>query len=194
MRRCNFKSDARILSTITQKDMELAAAEEAKQQQISNPAVRLLRQHIQAIRAWVLGLDQNRLSLRSKIKSTSIYVAPTSLWVMINPSDLHDPIVQILAGKQIDMAAFLATAGPDKNWQASYIASDPYAAAKFFHFLINVILETLFGIEVTDYKVISRPGIFGRVSVYIKSQGRGTLHLHLLMWLMHAPSANEMVR
>lgn len=46
--------------------------------------------------------------------------------------------------------------------------------------LIKVILETLFG--------ISYP--FG----VVESQGRGTLHLHVLLWLANAPPMEEMER
>jgi hypothetical protein len=38
-------------------------------------------------------------------------------------------------------------------------------------------------------------GILGRVSAYfgtVESQGRAALHLHLLLWLMHTPSAEQM--
>ena len=37
-------------------------------------------------------------------------------------------------------------------------------------------------------------GILGYVSAYfgtVESQGHGTLHLHLLIWLKHAPSFDE---
>jgi hypothetical protein len=31
----------------------------------------------------------------------------------INPDDLHNPIAQVLAGKEIDMDNFIQIAGPD---------------------------------------------------------------------------------
>jgi len=75
--------------------------------------------------------------------------------------------------------------------QAKNITDDPYAAAKFFHFMIATILETLFQIKVTPAQVKSGIGVFGQVAVYfgtVKSQGQGTLHLHILIWLKGAPS------
>ena len=44
-------------------------------------------------------------------------------------------------------------------------------------------------------QVKSGMGIFGCVTVYfgvVESQGSGTLHLHLLVWLKHSPSSDEM--
>ncbi|THH15046.1 hypothetical protein EUX98_g9524 [Antrodiella citrinella] len=38
-------------------------------------------------------------------------------------------------------------------------------------------------------------GVLGEVAAYVgcvESQGRGTLHLHLMLWLKHAPSSDEM--
>lgn len=122
---------------------------------------------------------------------------PPSLWVTINPSDTHDPIAQVLAGEEIDMNNFNATAGPDSSRRSTNVASDPFAAAQFFHFIIRAIIEELFGISTTkeSSKIHRQDGIFGMVEGYIGSveaQGRGTLHLHLIIWLTGAPTANEM--
>ena len=176
--------------------LELAQQEEEKHLPISDPAVRLLKSHINATAGRIMGSDQSRFQLRSQIWSTSIYLGPPYLWITINPSDIHDPIAQVFAGENINLDDFVSTAGPDKDQRARNIASDPYAAAKFFHFLIKLILETLFQVKVTTHQVKSYMGILGRVAAYfgtVESQGRGTLHLHLLIWLKHAPTADEMV-
>lgn len=174
--------------------LEQAQAEEAKGMPISDPAVHLLKSHVSATVGRVMGSDQSRFKLRSQIWSTAIYLRPPYLWITINPSDLHDPIAQVFAGENIDLDNFIATMGPDKDTRAKNVASDPYAAAKFFHFLINTIFETLFQIKSTKYQVKSGMGILGRVAAYfgtVESQGRGTLHLHLLIWLKHAPTSDE---
>lgn len=72
---------------------------------------------------------------------------PPSLWITINPCDLHDTVAQIFAGEDIDMDRFLATCGPDKDERAVNIANDPYASALFFRTIVNLVLETLFGIQ-----------------------------------------------
>lgn len=196
MGRKNFEKDAHILSTISLEKLEQARREEESHLPISDPAVRLLYQHVHATVGRVVGSDQSRFKLRSQIWSTSIYMGPPTLWITINPSDLHDPIAQVFAGENINLDKFLATAGPDREKRAQNIAKDPYAAAKFFHFMIHAILETLFQIKVVVHQVQSTMGILGRVAAYfstVESQGRATLHLHLLLYLMHAPSPDEML-
>lgn len=195
MRRKTFEADARLLSTITLEKLERARIEEEKRLPISDPAVRLLRKHIYATGGRVMASDQARYQLRSQIWSTSIYLNPPSLWITINPCDLHDPVAQVFCGEQIDLDHFITTAGPSKDKRAQNIAADPYAAAKFFHFMIRTILRTLFGVEATPYQVKGKMGIFGRVMAYfgtVESQNRGALHLHLLLWLMGAPTSEEM--
>ncbi|CAF3895056.1 unnamed protein product [Rotaria sp. Silwood2] len=61
--------------------------------------------------------------------------------------------------------------------RAEIIASHSVATAKFFHILIINILNTI---------IIG--GVLGPVKAYfgtVESQGRGSLHLHLLIWLDH---------
>ncbi|KAG1779208.1 hypothetical protein EV702DRAFT_1195708 [Suillus placidus] len=88
--------------------------------------------------------------------------------------------------------------GMDENsvsYMGHVIAEDPYAAAKFFHFMITAILEELFCIKEDHFKYNCRPGIFGTVEAYvgtIEAQGRGTLHLHMIIWLRNAPTSSEM--
>ncbi|KIK18994.1 hypothetical protein PISMIDRAFT_13964 [Pisolithus microcarpus 441] len=60
---------------------------------------------------------------------TLIMFNPPSLWIIINPCDLHDPIAQVFTGEHIDLDNFLKTVGPSKDVHAHDIAKDPYAAA-----------------------------------------------------------------
>ena len=195
MQRKTFERDARLMSLVTTAKLEAAKQEEEKGLPISDPAVHTLKSHIHSTASRIQGSDQARYRLRSEIWSTSAALGPPSLWITINPSDLHDPIAQVFAGEEINMDEFMARLGPDKDQRAKNIADDPYAAAKFFHFMITTILETLFGVKVTPAQVKSGMGVFGRVTAYfgvVESQGRGTLHLHLLIWLKHTPSSDEM--
>ena len=104
---------------------------------------------------------------------------------------------EIFAGEDINLDALFTRIGPDANKRAQNIAADPYAAAKSFHFLIRAVFECLFGIQTSKFQVKNQQGIFGRVSAYfgmVESQGRGTLHLHTLLWLINAPTSDEMTK
>ena len=76
------------------------------------------------------------------------------------------------------------------------VAEDPFLSAKYFHFIVKCILEILFGImKKSGGKIDRKEGIFGKIQSYIRTveaQGRGTLDLHMLLWLKDAPSAIEM--
>ncbi|KAI6037400.1 hypothetical protein BKA83DRAFT_4486430 [Pisolithus microcarpus] len=120
---------------------------------------------------------------------------PPSLWITVNPCDLHDPIAPVFAGKRIDMEQFIKTLGPSKEDHAHNVAADPYAAAHFFHFMICTIMEMLFGITATPHQVFSTKGIFRYMNAYfsvVESQGRGSLHLHMLLWLKGVPTMEKM--
>ncbi|KIN94090.1 hypothetical protein M404DRAFT_35391 [Pisolithus tinctorius Marx 270] len=113
----------------------------------------------------------------------------------INPADTHNPIAQVLAGEIIDLDRFDALAGPDSHQHATNIASNPYAAAKFFNFLIETMLETLLGITKRPSQACSDMGILRQLSGYfgvVEAQGRGTLHMHMLLWLAGTPDTAEM--
>ncbi|KAF7349988.1 ATP-dependent DNA helicase [Mycena venus] len=166
MRRKNFERDARLMTTITPEKLQQACREEEQKLPISDPAVRLLRQHVHSTVARVKGSNQSRTVMRSQLWSTAAYISPWNLWITINPTDIHDPIAQIFASENIDLDDFIAGLGPDNKKRARNIAADPYAAAKFFYFMIRTILETLFGIEVTSFQVRSSLGILGEVAAY----------------------------
>ncbi|KAJ3924797.1 MAG: hypothetical protein NXY57DRAFT_969015 [Lentinula lateritia] len=52
-----------------------------------------------------------------------------------------NPIAQVFAGEDIDLDVFRSDCGPNSTRRALNIAKDPYAAAKFFHFVIKAIVK-----------------------------------------------------
>lgn len=196
--RKDFMRHEESIRALKPSDFLNAAKEESRNIPFSNPAIQDLRKHVSAIRAKVMGTDESRIKIRAQIWSTSVMCGPPSLWITINPSDTNDPIAQVIAGCDIDLDNFVNTEGPDRDSRASTIASDPYAASEFFHFIISVILEELMGIKghtKNHPRVERKEGIFGKVSNYIgtvEAQGRGTLHLHMIVWLEGAPTVERM--
>ena len=194
IRKTAFIRHAELLRSLQPEDFKRASQEEVDGVPFSNNGVQALRQHLRAVRSKITGTDESRLSMRSKVWSTIVEFNPPSLWITINPSD-QDPIAQVIAGNNIDLDKFIATAGPESEERARSIASDPFASAKFFHFMINTLLDVVFGIRKTRFGIVRRPGAFGTVQAYIgtvEAQGRGTLHLHMLLWLKDAPPASVM--
>ncbi len=130
------------------------------------------------------------------IWATNLAYNPPNLWLTINPADTQDPIAQVMTGADIDLNNFINTLGPNHKERAQNVTSDPFASAKFFHFVIKIILEELVGFtKKGNGQFIRKPGVFGTVQAYIgtvEAQGRGTLHLHLILWLKDAPSSSDM--
>lgn len=178
------------------KDLLQASDEEKKKVPFSNPAIRALRSQLTAVRSKVLATDENRASVRAQIWSLNVAFNPPSLWITINPSDTHNPIAQVLAGENIDLDNFVSTRGPTSTRRSINLASDPYVAAQFFHFIVNTTLEVLYGFtRMSNGHPDRKNGIVGNVQAYVgmvESQGRGTLHLHMIMWLQGAPTPAEM--
>jgi hypothetical protein len=57
-------------------------------------------------------------------------------------------------------------------------------------------LETLFGIHIAPRQIESHMGILGFVNGYfgvIKAHRRGSLYVHMLLWLKHVPNADQML-
>ncbi|CAE6416282.1 unnamed protein product [Rhizoctonia solani] len=194
-RRKDFDRAAKAWTELKQDDFDEAAESEKRGVPITNPRILLLKRFLTAAGAKVMGSDASRAAYRSQIWSTMLVKNPPSLWVTINPNDLHDPVVQVLAGEKIDMDNFVATMGPDRQKRAENITKDPYACAQYFHYIINLVLEQLFGISSHGRKVDTRMGVLGRLSAYygvVEAQGRGSLHVHMVLWLEDAPSSDTM--
>jgi hypothetical protein len=199
MNKKTFERDAQLLSRLTVDDLKAAAQDEDQKRTIRHPGVLLLKRHVHAVSSNVYGSDASRSNHRGTLWAMTIVFGPPMLWITINPDDLHHPIAQVLAGADgIDLDAFIKTMGPDKDDRARRITADPAAAALFFDFLVTAILEVLMDISITKgskRKVVAGMGVFGVVKAYfgaVESQGRGTLHLHILVWLADTPSADEL--
>ena len=196
MKRTDFVRQINLISTITPKDLIKASEEETQKKRFSNAAVQALRNQLAAVRTRVKGTDESRQHVRSKIWGTNLVSNPPTLWITINPADTQDPIAQVFAGVEIDLDKFCNTDGPNSVERARNMAEDPFSSAKYFHFVVKCVLEILFGItKQSNGRFERKEGIFGKVQNYVgtvEAQGRGTLHLHMLLWLTDAPSAEEM--
>lgn len=80
---------------------------------------------------------------------------------------------------------------PNLRERALLLAKDPVASARAFDRRVKLTLRYLFGYTSPSERVHpqDRLGIFGRVLGYygsVEAQKKGTLHLHLVLWLLHA--------
>ncbi|KIK63245.1 hypothetical protein GYMLUDRAFT_123970, partial [Collybiopsis luxurians FD-317 M1] len=106
-----------------------------------------LRSQLHGIRSQVLATDKSCCSVWAQIWSMITMFNPPSLWVTINPSDMQNPIAQVFCRVDIDLDNFRPEVGPNSTMQFINVASDSYAVALFFHFMIETTLETLYGFQ-----------------------------------------------
>ena len=75
---------------------------------------------------------------------------PPSIWLTVNPNDLHDPVAQVFIGEEINLDDSDRRTGPSKQQRAERIAADPYGSAKFFHYIIRLLIEEVLGVKVAE--------------------------------------------
>ncbi|KIK33914.1 hypothetical protein CY34DRAFT_98827 [Suillus luteus UH-Slu-Lm8-n1] len=86
----------------------------------------------------------------------------------------------------------LPTEVPEFWKQSLLVARNPVVAAKFFDLYIKVFLTAILGYDKSRCTVSE--GILGHVKAYygcVESQGRGTLHCHMMVWLEGGLDPNE---
>ena len=135
-----------VIHALKSSDFLDTAKEEARNIPFSNCTIQQLRKHVSTIYAKVMGTDKSYMNICSQIWLTTAMFGPPSLWITINPLDTNDPVAQVFAGCDNDLDNFVNSDGPHQESCAVTITSDPYTASKFFHFIIQTVLEELMGI------------------------------------------------
>jgi hypothetical protein len=100
-----------------------------------------------------------------------------AFWLTINPSDLRNPLVLILAGVEFSEHTFSMASASIRRAAAT---SNPVAVAQFFHHTCKAMFNGLLGTNT------GRVGILGELANHfgvVETNGRGMLHLHALVWL-----------
>ncbi|CAF4151243.1 unnamed protein product [Adineta steineri] len=174
-----FRESAQDIQTLNSKDIETALENISKKTYNleSNSALNKLLNHIRTIGGRVMGSAYSRTALRTRIHSLIYNQCLPNIFMTLNPADIHSPIALYFAGVKLDLDNIQIEQLLNTYKRAEIIASHPVATAKFFHLLITNILETI----IVD-------GVLGPIKAYfgtVESQGRGSLHLHFLIWLDH---------
>ena len=189
----DFRREHDLIQSISTRELQQAADEEKAGRPITSNRAKQFKKIVFATASRVLAADSTRFKYRQQLRSLCMSYGPPNVWITINPDDLHDPIAQIFIDDCMNLDEFSRTSGPTKNERSHRMAQDPFAAAKFFHFMVETIMETLFGVKTTSRRYESTGGILGSLRAHfgtVECQGRGTLHLHLLVWLNGAPTAS----
>jgi len=132
----------------------------------------------------VKGSITNKKYMRNEIWSLISFVGAPSWFITFSPADNKHPISLYYAGTQ-------ETFKPDiKDYNERYrlIAQNPVAGARFFHFMCELFIKHVLGVGA------NHPGLYGTTEAFygiVEQQGRLTLHLHLLLWILGALSPQD---
>lgn len=125
---------------------------------------------------------------RNQIQSLIYRLGTPVFFITFSPADSKSPICMYLAGKKIDLFSSNPEL-PDAAERLRTVARNPVACARFFHLVVTLFIKYVLRWDTgTD-------GLFGPTSGYygtVESQGRLTLHLHLLLWIEHSLSPQEL--
>ncbi|CAF4378473.1 unnamed protein product, partial [Didymodactylos carnosus] len=140
-----YKNAANQIQQLTSQDIQKALTSIAKNTYSSeaNPNLNTLLKQIKTVGGKVMGSPQSRAALRTEIHSLIYSQGLPSIFMTINPADIHSPIALYFAGVNLNIDHILTDSFPSTFHRAQIVASHPVAAAKFFNLLITNILETL---------------------------------------------------
>ncbi|KAI1829024.1 hypothetical protein DTO027I6_10052 [Penicillium roqueforti] len=175
--RHHWRSVSRDIECLTVVKLKNAAEALAAGRNVEDPTIKRLLRHIAIIGVRVPGSFSQKMLLRSQARGLTVREGMLAIWLTLNPSDLQNPLVLILAGIEYDSAVFPAAAAAVRQ---AVVTSNPVAVAQFFHHTCKGILDGLLRSESGGI------GIFGDVSNYfgvVETNGRGMLHLHTLVWV-----------
>ncbi|KIM23130.1 hypothetical protein M408DRAFT_77987 [Serendipita vermifera MAFF 305830] len=118
--------------------------------------------------------------LRNEIRSMIHRFGAPSLFITINPSDVNNPLVRLIAGHDINLEDMTRGEPLSKFLRQKLVAKNPHIAAKFFDRVIKAFIQKILRYEG------KKPGLFGKCNAYygvVEAQGKGTLHCHFLIWI-----------
>jgi hypothetical protein len=177
IKRQNWQSAMEDIASLTVSQLQDAAKAVAAGQRIEDPVIRRLLRYIETIGMQIPGSFSQKLRMRSEIRGLITRFGMPAFWITINPSDLRNPLVLILAGVEYSGDIFTTANTAIREAAAT---SNPVAVAEFFHHICKAILNGLFATNT------GRIGILGDLSNHfavVETNGRGMLHLHGLAWV-----------
>lgn len=140
------------------------------------------------VQSKVPGTDEFRKSLDQYPRGLVMEMGLPISMVTVNPSETRNPLRDRFGGYEVDLDD--PTTFRSVEQRAKDAAGNPVRTALFFEFFVGALLNTL---------IVPNDGfgIFGNIravfGVY-ENQVRGSLHLHLLLWLWGMPTMGEMDR
>ena len=152
----------------------------------TNPRISTLLKQVKTVAGTVMGSNQSRAKCRVELHAQIFSSGLPSIFITINPCDLHHPLAMKFAGVDLDLDNLLPDMMPGSQERAAIVASHPVGTAQFFNKLIESVLNTLIGYNHQQRRSHAGGGVLSEIEAYygtVEESGRGALHLHMLLWL-----------
>ncbi len=189
LRHPKFSQVSNEISNITSQKLERALQGIAKKEQM-DPEIQTLMRQIHVVGGKIPGTPYAKRISRHEIHGLMIKQGMPAFWVTLNPADVHSPIVCFLAGYDIDLDAQFPNV-PSSHERARIAAEHPVECARFFDIIVRAFIDCILRYNK------SGGGVLGNVSAFYgcpEEQGRGALHLHMLVWIEGYTSPTELRR
>jgi hypothetical protein len=133
----------------------------------------------------VKGSNTSKKWMRNEIWSLIYHRGAPFWYITISPADVKHPLCIYFADKN---EKFEVKILPYDECMR-LICRNPVAGARFFDFMVKLFISEILGIDVKE------AGLYGVAKAYygtVEQQGRLTLHLHMLIWLLGNLTPQEM--
>jgi hypothetical protein len=125
---------------------------------------------------------------RNEIKSMLLNKGASAIYITITPDDLKNPLAFVMSMSDPEQFDFDMPELSDEDFRAAQASLNPVGLAEFFHIITSTILSKLFNSD-------NGQGIFGPWNGHyglVETQARGTLHIHLLLWIKNTMRQSDM--
>ncbi len=132
----------------------------------------------------IQGSITSKKYMRNEIWSLVSYLGAPSWFVTFAPADIKHPIALYYADTDVSFVPKFR----DQDECLKLIANNPVAGARFFKVMVDLFIKHILGVG------LDCPGLYGETSGYygtVEQQGRLTLHLHVLLWIKHSLTPQE---
>ena len=133
---------------------------------------------LDAVSGKMHGSTTSKKYMRNEIWSLINHLGAPSWYITLSPADIQHPICIYFADTNEKFSPDM----PSYDDRTRMVCQNPVSGARFFHFMVQSFLEDVLGVNRSD-----KLGFYGTTSGYygtVEQQGRLTLHLHMLLWIL----------
>jgi hypothetical protein len=132
---------------------------------------------------------EKRFAMRQTAKSMWDQLGPPTWFITYNPSDIYNPIVFMMAGKDVNLDDTFPLRNCTTKDKAEVFAN-AVAKGRFVNAISKLILTIIIGMAPGTGMPERSGGLHGMPRAYLvptESTDRGMIHLHILLWIYGGP-------